>query len=82
MVLHEHLHLWLKRMMIAYAYMVRLTALDIQVSLRNPTAILEYSMTSVKTLYKKVCDTNWSIDNNFWRYHHTWNERCMCVAFH
>ena len=33
------------------ARMVRLTALDIQVSLRNPTAMLEDSMTSVKTLY-------------------------------
>ena len=31
--------------------MVRVTALDIQVSLRNPTAMLEDSMTSVKTLY-------------------------------
>ena len=30
---------------------VRVTALDIQVSLRNPMAILEDSMTSVKTLY-------------------------------
>ena len=32
--------------------MVRVTALDIQVSLRNPTAMLEDSMTSVKTLYR------------------------------
>ena len=31
--------------------MVHRTTLDIQVSLRNPTAILEGSMTSVKTLY-------------------------------
>ena len=30
---------------------VRVTALDIQISLRNPTAMLEDSMTSVKTLY-------------------------------
>ena len=37
-------------MMIVCA-MVRVTALDIQVSLRNPTAMLEDSMTSVKTLY-------------------------------
>ena len=33
------------------ARMVRVTALDIQVSLRNPMAMLEDSMTSVKTLY-------------------------------
>ena len=33
------------------ACMVRVTALDIQVSLRNPMVILEDSMTSVKTLY-------------------------------
>ena len=33
------------------ACMVRVTALDIQVSLRNLMAILEDSMTSVKTLY-------------------------------
>ena len=33
--------------------MVRVTALDIQVSLRNPTAMLEGSMTSVNTLYTK-----------------------------
>ena len=33
--------------------MVRATALDIQVSLRNPTAMLEDSMTSVNTLYTK-----------------------------
>ena len=31
--------------------MVRVTALDIQVSLRNPTAMLEDSMTFVKMLY-------------------------------
>ena len=30
--------------------MVRVTALDIQVSLRNPMAMLEDSTTSVKTL--------------------------------
>ena len=35
---------------------VRMTALDIQVSLRNPTAILEDSMTSVKMLYHS---NNW-----------------------
>ena len=35
------------------AHMVRVTALDIQVSLRNPTATLEDSMSSVKTLYCK-----------------------------
>ena len=34
-----------------HARMVHVTALDIQVSLRNPTAILEDSMTSLKTLY-------------------------------
>ena len=33
------------------ARMVRMTALDNQISLRNPTAMLEDSMTSVKTLY-------------------------------
>ena len=33
------------------ARMVRVTALDIQVSLRNLMAMLEDSMTSVKTLY-------------------------------
>ena len=33
------------------ACMLRVTALDIQVSLRNPTAMLVDSMTSVKTLY-------------------------------
>ena len=32
------------------ARMVHLTALDIQVSLRNPTAMLEDSITSVKTV--------------------------------
>ena len=32
---------------------VRETALDIQVSLRNPTAMLEDSMTSVKMLYRR-----------------------------
>ena len=31
--------------------MVHMTAVDIQVSLRNPTAMLEDSMMSVKTLY-------------------------------
>ena len=31
--------------------MVRVTALDIQVSLHNPTAMLEDSMMSVKTLF-------------------------------
>ena len=31
--------------------MLRITALDIQVSLHNPTAMLEDSMTSVKMLY-------------------------------
>ena len=36
--------------------MVRVTALDIQVSLRNPTAILEDSVMSVKTLYGKTPD--------------------------
>ena len=35
-------------------HMLRVTALDIQVSLRNPTAILEDSMTSVKMLYIQV----------------------------
>ena len=43
------------------AHMVRVgvTALDIQVSLRNSTAMLEDSMTSVKTLYwyKQVRDS-------------------------
>ena len=34
---------------------VRVTALDIQVSLCNPTAMLEDSMTSVKTLYIGLC---------------------------
>ena len=34
-----------------HAHMVWVTALDIQVSLRNPTAMLEESMTSLKTLY-------------------------------
>ena len=34
-----------------HARMVHMTALDIQVSLRNPTAMLEESMTSLKTLY-------------------------------
>ena len=34
--------------------MVYVTALDIQVSLRNLTAMLEDSMTSVKTLYMGV----------------------------
>ena len=33
-----------------HARIVRVTALDIQVSLRNPMAMLEDSMTSVKTL--------------------------------
>ena len=33
--------------------LVRVTALDIQVSLRNPTAMLEDGMTSVETLYNK-----------------------------
>ena len=33
------------------ARMVGVSALDIQVSLRNPTDMLEDSMTSVKTLY-------------------------------
>ena len=33
------------------ARMVRVTALDIQVSLRNPTTMLEDSMMSVKMLY-------------------------------
>ena len=36
--------------------MVHVTALDIQVSLRNLMAMLEDSMTSVKTLY---CPENW-----------------------
>ena len=35
----------------SHARMVCVTALDIQVSLRNPMAMLEESMTSVKTLY-------------------------------
>ena len=39
------------------ARMVHVTALDIQVSLRNPTAVLEDSMTSVKTLYcSAICE--------------------------
>ena len=37
------------------ARIVRVTALDIQVSLRNPTALLEDSMTSVKTLFAVCC---------------------------
>ena len=36
------------------ARMMRVTALDIQVSLHNPTAMLEDSMTSVKMLYNKI----------------------------
>ena len=32
--------------------MVRVTALDIQVNLRNPTAMLKDSMMSVNTLYR------------------------------
>ena len=41
------------------ARMVPVTALDIQVSLRNPTAMLQDSMTSVKTLYcVTVIDTS------------------------
>ena len=36
------------------ACMVHMTALDIQVSLHNPTAKLEDSMTSVKTLYSQA----------------------------
>ena len=36
------------------------TALDIQVSLRNPMAILEDSMTSVKMLLGVSLSTNWS----------------------
>ena len=35
--------------------MMRVTDLDIQVSLRNPTAILEDSMTSVKTFIDLYC---------------------------
>ena len=38
--LHELLHLWFKRMMIACAHMVHVTALDIQVSLCNPMAFV------------------------------------------
>ena len=34
------------------ARMVRVIALDIKVSLRNPMAMLVHSITSVKTLYK------------------------------
>ena len=34
--------------------MVHVTSLDIQVSLCNPTAMLEDSMTSVNTLYRKA----------------------------
>ena len=34
--------------------MVRVTALDIQVSLRNPAAMLEDSMTSVNMLYSET----------------------------
>ena len=42
----------------SHARMVRVTALDIQVSLCNPTAMLEDSMTSVETFYSnaQVCD--------------------------
>ena len=36
---------------VRHACMVHVTTLDIQVRLRNPTAMLEDSMTSVKTLY-------------------------------
>ena len=35
--------------------MVRVAALDIQVSLRNPMASLEDSVTSVKMLYNQHC---------------------------
>ena len=44
------------------ARMVRVTALDIQVSLHNPTAILEDSMTSLKTLY--LIGQSWGITLN------------------
>ena len=47
------------------ARMVRMTALDIQVSLRNDTAMLEDSMMSVKTLYSD----NALLSLNWWYYH-------------
>ena len=37
-----------------HVLMVRVTALDIQVSLRNPTAMLEDSMMSAKTVYNDI----------------------------
>ena len=37
-----------------HARMVHVTALDIQVSLRNPMAMLEDSITSLKILYRSV----------------------------
>ena len=46
MVTHELFHWW------SHEHMVLVTALDIQVSLHNPTAMLEDSMTSLKTLYR------------------------------
>ena len=42
--------------------MVHVAALDIQASLRNPSAILEDSVTSVKTLY--LIGQSWGITLN------------------
>ena len=53
----------------SHACMVRVTALDIQVSLRNPTAMLEDSMTSVKTLYKRSDMGNKKLEHYFREWH-------------
>ena len=45
------------------ARMVHVTALDIQVSLRNPTAMLEDSMMSVITLFSIILATLYCIIN-------------------